>query len=315
MIKHKITLKGDTVATCRVSGLVLKDLLDILIDGARGALRLQVEGRSFAPGASPKWLDDAADFQVVGLSKGSTVIQVETQSLADAAPEKFRQLNFFRDHTASAFSLFEMSLADALDGKEDSDLYDELLLNRYAKLNSVFERGVDSIRFSNGARKGNVVSFGAHQLSKVASLQASTPKPQAVKVSGRLETIRFSDKMFELITAQGLRVRGVASAGEVHLKLKDLFGQNVTVDGVLVYRPSGTPMRIDASSIELSRECDIEIWSSLPIPGSQKPQIVEFHQPQGRKSGLSQIWGKWPGDETEAQVSEALKSLRESKAL
>lgn len=309
MIKHRVTLKGGSVESCKISGLALKELLDVLTEGTRGALRLQVEGRSFAPGASPKWLDEAADFQITGLGKGSTIIDVETCSLAEAVPDKFQQLNLFRDHTTSAFSLFERSLMDAVKGKKDSELYDELLLSRYAKFGSLLGKGIDSIQLSNGKAGSPVVHIRKRELSKLADLQALTPRPQAVRISGRLETIRYSDKMFELITACGDRVRAVASAPFLHSKLTDLFGKDVTVEGVLVYRPSGSPLRIDASLVELSRDVDKTVWESLPLPGSQKQQFVEFHQTQGPKSGLNRIWGEWPGDETDEQVREALEAL------
>ncbi len=36
---------------------------------------------------------------------------------------------------------------------------------------------------------------------------------------------------------------------------------------------------------------------------------AEFRKPQGPKSGLAAIIGKWPGDETDEEVDAALREL------
>jgi len=75
MLKHQISLNGPNARGVRISAVLLKDLLDVIVDGTRGALRLKIEGRSFARGSDPAWLGRAADFEITGLNTGSTLIE------------------------------------------------------------------------------------------------------------------------------------------------------------------------------------------------------------------------------------------------
>ena len=50
---HEIKLAGPAVHTDRADGLMLRDLLDVLVDGSQGAARFALEGRSTASGPAP----------------------------------------------------------------------------------------------------------------------------------------------------------------------------------------------------------------------------------------------------------------------
>jgi hypothetical protein len=130
LIKRRIRFKGPGARGARIDAALLRDLLDVLVDGCQQAVRLRVEGRSTAQGKIPGWLARAAVIEVVGLSPGSTVIAVEAPSLAEAAPEQFGQGDFFTpvDPGLTCLDLFEESLRDAVQGRAESDAYDDGLI-------------------------------------------------------------------------------------------------------------------------------------------------------------------------------------------
>ncbi len=307
MIKHQISLRGPKAKGSRISGFLLKDLLDILTESTKGAIRLRLEGRSAAPGSDPSWLGRAADFEVVGLQAGSTVIEIEAPSLAEAVPEKFAQQSLFPsiDTTESAFKAFEYSLADAISCKADSELFDESLLEKFSRLTDIFGEGLDSFVISNGSENSPMLSVDANLIENVKTLRRETPASQSTRIAGKVNTIRESDKMFEIVMGGGETVRGIAPAEYPSEKIAGFFGQNVIVSGKVVYRPSASVLRVEASKIE-AFDGSSAIWSKLPNPG-QCVSIRDMHRAQGPQSGLNKIWGRWPGDETDDQLREALK--------
>ena len=56
MLKYSLRLLGPDARGARIGAGTLRAVLDVLTEGARGALRLRAEGRSAARGTVPEWL-------------------------------------------------------------------------------------------------------------------------------------------------------------------------------------------------------------------------------------------------------------------
>ena len=307
MIKHNLILKGSSARGKQISAFLLKDLLDVIIDGTKGALRLRAEGRSTARGSDPGWLNQAGDFDLIGFQSGSTVIEIECKPLSEAAPDKFAQLAIFKkiDPSLSAFDLFQESLSDAVDGRADSDLYDDNLLQCYSRLNSVFEKGIESFSITGKDNKQTAkLLVNASHMECIGRLRGQIPPNQQIKITGRLDTIRHSDRMFELVLKSGDMIRGVATEQDAN-ELKNLFGKDVLVSGTAVFRPSSSLLRIEASSIEPAHG-NVALWSKSPKARKSKLDTHDLRKPQGPQSGLNRIWGKWPGTETDEQLERVM---------
>ena len=307
MIKHQISLRGPATKGKRISALLLKKLLEVVTEGAKGALRLRVEGRSTARGSEPAWLVKAADFEITGLSPGSTVIEIEAPTLFEAVPDKFAQQNIFSsvETETSAFAAFEKSFQDAIEGKEDSDLFDEALLQDFLKLGDLFDAGIEQLEFSNGSAKKPPLLVMPKHLEEVKKLKRQTPPSQAVRIAGKINTIRESDKMFELVVPSGT-VKGIAPNNFNSDDLREFFGKDVTLVGKVVFRPSGSVLRVETTKIELAHG-DVSLWNKLPSPRRHTVNARDLRRPQTLETGLNAVFGKWPGDETDEQLEEALK--------
>ena len=305
--RYIVRLVGEQARGARIAGSVLGEITDVLVDATRGALRQRVEGRSTAPGTVPAWLEAAAEFDVIGLEAGSTVLVIEAKRLMDVAPALFSQEALFEpvDSSETAFDLMEQTFALAAAGRSDSDLFDQALLSIFRRFERILSSGFTSIEVTNGDHPPVVID--SDSIAAVDRLIHSTPPPQRARVSGTLETIRHSDRMFTLLLESGKSVKGIAN--ELAAKqLAEQFGQSVVVAGTAVFRASGALLRIEADSIEPAGS-DAAVWARVPTPLFRIMDTVSLREPQGPRSGVNAVIGQWPGDESDEEIATALREL------
>jgi hypothetical protein len=271
-------------------------------------VRLRVEGRSFVRGAVPAWLANAADFEIVGIDPGSTLIRIEAPRLVDAVPSLFQQQHLFHPFDASrtAIDLLEESIGEVVGGRLDTELYDQPLLAKVRELDRVLAAGYDAIEMHDSAGSSSVTLRG-ETFAVVDQLLQSTPPPQSVRISGKLDLIRHSDRMFALVLTDGESIKGVAE-GVAASKLASLFGGEVVVTGTAVFRPAGGILRLEADDLELAGG-DAAVWSRLPVPVFRSFAVADVRRAQGPRSGVNAIFGRWPGEENDDVFVAAVEEL------
>lgn len=306
MVTRKIRISGHRARGARIDGALLRDLLDVLVDGCQQAVRLRVEGRSTAQGKPPAWLVRAGAFELVGSPReGSTVLVIEAQSLVDAVPERFSQGDLFQfvEPARSCLDLLEESLRDAVQGVAESDAYDAGLIRTFEEFSRVLRHDVEAVELLNG--KSLRVDPSAVETCR--RLRTATPPDQQARIAGKLDVLRHSDRMFTLVLEAGVTVRGVLADDEIDLAaLASLWGEPVVVSGVATFRPSGSLLRIEAEGIERASDRDLLLWGALPRPTFGPLEDWALRQPQGSGSGLRAIIGQLPGEESDDEVIEAL---------
>ena len=306
MTEHKISLRGPAARGAVVAAAVLRDLLDVVLQGCQQAVRLRFEGRSSARGQPPAWLDQAAAFDLTEIRKGSTQVVVQTQPLRSAAPDQFAQIDMFDElgSDESGFDLFVRGLGDAAANDTNSDHFDAGLLRTYGRLERVFRRGFEEIEF-DGASK---LVIDTERMSAIGKLKATVPAPRQVRVAGKLEQIKHSDRRFTLLMEEGT-LKGVADDAIAPEELAEHFGRLVVVSGEAVFRPNGGLQRVEAKHLEPAGEA-ASIWSRIPRPLLGDPTSAEkYRVAQGPRSGLAAIIGKWPGEETDDEIAAALEQI------
>ena len=113
--------------------------------------------------------------------------------------------------------------------------------------------------------------------------------------------------MFTLKLETGVTLRGFAK-GVPAETLAGLSGWNAVVSATAVFRPSGKVLRLEADRIEpAGRDFVFRSWEPRPDGGSLDPR--ELRAPQGPRSGLNANIGRWPGNESEAEIAAALEDL------
>jgi hypothetical protein len=318
MRRFPVRLVGTGLDARHVPGPWLGELLVVLAEGARRAVRLRLEGRGAAPGAAPEWLQRAADFRLHSIRTGSVRLLLEAPTLAEACPERFGQGTLFEDSSQpfvgrSGLELFEESVAEIMAGDADGDLYDDGLLETVERFDTVLggapgarpSGGLDRIELGRGGR----TRVDREGVGRARELHDRVPAEQRVLITGRLETIRHSDRMFTLLLASGEKVRGFlleAADGVDHLR--DLWGLPALVQGTARYKPSGNLARLEADRIRAAAPGD-EAFERLPGSAAAPLADRSLRRPQSRRSGIGAMIGQWPGDESDDEVFEALRQL------
>jgi hypothetical protein len=286
---------------------LLREVLDSLEESARRAVRLRLEGRSTARGTPPGWLDRACAIQVLGIRAGSTVIEFAVPTLVESVPDRLGELEREDDLApgATCLTLLSEGLADATSGRADSDRFDRRLLETLSEWRRVLDRGITTIELGN--ERATVTRLDAEGADTIRQLEQRTPPPQRVRVSGRLDAIRHHDLLFTLVLDGGATLRGIAD----NVRPSDLarhWGAHVVVEGLAVFKPSGQVLRIEADLVEAAG-ADAAMWSQVPhAVWSDIPQD-DLRRSQGPDSGINAIIGKWPGDETDDEIFEAIERL------
>jgi hypothetical protein len=282
---------------------MLRDLLDVLVDGSQGATRFALEGRSTASGPTPSWARKARHFSVLKSAR-SDVLLVEAPTLREIDPARFHQGDLFKDFDPdrSTLDLFEEGLADAIAGQADSDRFDDGLVKTYEDFEALFRDGAESVEFING-RRLKIEQKGVEQVKRLRGL---TPPDQASRTAGKLDAIRHSDRQFTLLLAGGGVLRGVA---DDFARLKELVGREVVVHGRAVFKPSGAPLRIEAERIESASDIDMRLFARAPSSHTRNLDARELRRQQGPRSGVNAIIGQWPGDESDEEFARAVAAL------
>lgn len=311
MLNYTLLLHGLRDAAEGLPGALMRDLLEAVDRGAKGAVRLRLEGRSWARGGPPPaWVNEAATFQVAGFHRGTPGLELRMRTLAEALPGRFVQEDLFPpvDPADSALTLMGRSLNDALAGEADSDAYDQPLLRSFEGFKEVFRHGVDAVEIRNGRPDTPSLTVTPQGIKVVQRLQRQTPRPQRVRVAGKVDEIRHSDRAFTLVLESGEPVRGVLAEGEPEL-LAPFFGKLAIVSGMAQFRPSGTLLRVDADLVESASESDMALWSEPPQPLFGGLDALELRRPQGPRTGINAVIGAWPGDETDDEIFALLEEM------
>lgn len=237
------------------------------------------------------------------------MLLVEAPSLVEACPERFRQGDLFPfvEPTRSCLDLLEESLRDAVDGRSESDAYDDGLIKTFEDFSRVLRHGVTAVEILDGVR----VKVDSAGIETCRQLRTSMPPDQQVRVAGKLDVLRHSDRMFTLILESGAQVRGVVASDVIDLNaLGVLWGeQPALICGIAKFRRSGSLLRIEAERIERADERDLALWGVPPRPLFGPLEERTLHQSQGPRSGVGAIFGQLPDMENDEDIIEALDRL------
>jgi hypothetical protein len=276
-------------------------------------ISMALRNRGSLQGRRPPWLERAGDIRFLGHGgNGACELFFEAPTLGEAAHELYEQGELWPtrpDAADSGFDLLGDVLADVQANNADSDHFDPTLLRRLMRFKRVFAgpfRAVEIVSRRYDGRHPSRVSPDALEI--VRGFLGETPAPSRARIVGALDMIRVSTQTFAVRLDGGEEVRGVLPEGSIE-EVKSLLNQRVLILGKAVYRASGRLLRIDAESISLG-EGEPSLWSRIPKPGATKLlDLSKLHKPQGPRSGMAAIIGKWPGDESDEEIQSALESL------
>lgn len=311
-ITRTLTLRSDEHYGKRVPPQAFGEILRTFPRLIRGSVRMSFEGRSTASGRRPRWLEAASDIRFVGhQGTDETVLYFETPILGEAAAELYDQQEFWPSRPNpedTPFDLLADVVKDVRSGVSDSDRFDRPLLVKLHEmgrgLNGKFQSClVSSPRYSDDrpAMVDKAVVTSADEMTR------STPQPRQIRIAGVLDMIRASTNTIGVKLDQGQEIRGVLVQGDA-TQIRELINQRVTLLGKAIYRPSGNLLRVDVSEVRSMRDEDA-FFTQVPTPQcAAKDREVVVEQPR-RTSNIAAIIGRWPGDESDAEIELALQEL------
>jgi hypothetical protein len=270
---------------------------------------------SNSPGRIPTWLNAVSDIRLVDISvdrsSDATILTFEAPRFKDVAEELYREPKLFDtppEQSDTAFNLFGDFIQDVASHVSDSERYDLGLLKRFERFGKDFKHGVDSIEIAGDRLSVNrPPKIDSSLTAAAASLHHEIPASKRVRVAGKLDMIRDSDKVFTLILDNGTPLRGIWTGGDAD-HLADFFGRQVVVNGTAVFRASKTLLRLDANAIELAGAKD-SFFSKMPQPAQACLDVKDIFRKQKSRGGISALFGKWPGNETDEELLAALKEM------
>ncbi len=309
-MKREVVLVASSDYGRRLPAAPVGWVLAHLPDVALRTVRMRFEGRSTVRGVRPKWLEGASDIRVIDVHGADDAhIVFECPTLAEGAPELYGQRELWSakpEADLTALDLVGDIVQELQRGDRDSQLFDRGLLKSLRPLANAIDAGFTRIclRGKNGRCSAEI----NHRVFETASeFLTSTPRPQHVRVSGRLDMVRASTSAFGLVLDTGEEVAGVLVDGDVR-EIGDLLPRPVMVEGTAVFRPSGNVLRLEATSVHETDRIE-RIWSELPRPRESRIERSELIQRQGPRSGIAAIMGAWPGDETDEEIAALLEEI------
>lgn len=312
-VVHKVILKSNEPFDGKLPPFYPGQLLVEIPFAVRDSVSMAIRHRSKAKGRSPKWLDRVSDIKFVGYDgKQEACLYFEAPQIGEAAPEIYSQKTLFDeerpDPNDTAFDLLGDVLNDVQRRDADSTHFDHPLLDRIVKFRRFFgtrQRGpfseVDLITSRYPQDRSAKLTYEI--VEAAMALRGTTPVDQRVRIVGKLDLLEASTQRFSVILQSGEKMVGVYENIE---ELHGLWKRQVVVQGALVYRPSGRPLRIDADTINEAHG-EPAIFSRLPQAPHARLDSSRFRRSQGPRSGIAAVIGNWPGDETDEEISAALE--------
>jgi hypothetical protein len=255
----------------------------------------------------------AADARFLGHSAddGATLLHFEVATFGSVAGDLFQQRLLWDDGPRpdeTAFELFGAALHDVAVRRTDSNSFDPGLLRRIRTYQRVLSRGVEQITMPDTMveRRGRI---DAEVVVAASELYAVTPSPRRVRVTGRLDVMGASQGVLKVDVKPGEIVTALWEGDEPVESLREFFNRDVVIEGIAVFRPSGSLLRIDAEAIAPASSRD-EFFRGIPTGVVQGDYHKLARLRPGEKSGYAQLRGSLAGGESDEEFQAALATLR-----
>jgi hypothetical protein len=304
-VNQTITLTSDHHYGRRLPPQALGHALTVIPIVVRQSISMAFRGRSVAKGPRPRWLRSASDIRFIDhIGDDETTLVFEAPTLGEAASEFYQQQELWSarpDASLTGLDLLGDVVRDVADRNQDSDRFDKSLLGSLLGFKNVLDDAIREVRFNTTRANTTTAVINPAVLLTAQRFREATPLPQRVRVVGTLDMLRASTQKFALRLDDGQEVRGVLVSGSI-VDAAARLNSRVLVLGRVIYRASGRLLRIDADEIK-GAAGEPSLWSRIPSPRTRRIDTSALHVPQGPRSGVSTILGRWPGDETDEEIA------------
>lgn len=293
-------------------GPVLTHLRDTLQD----AVRMGFLHSSRARGRIPHDIKAAAEVRYIGHAQadggeGATLLRFEVAPFGEAAAGLFAQTQLWDDGPRpeqTAFELLGAALDDVGSRRAESNRFDPNLLRRIAGYRRMFGRGVLSRIVLPDSALPQSPRLDAEIVLSARALSDATPKPRRVRVTGRLDLMGASQGVLKIHVGPNGLVTALWDGDEPIDGLTTLFNRAVVCEGLGVFRPSGSLLRIDADAIALAGAQDAA-FGHVPraVPTSDIGRAMRLRSSEAPV--YAAFLGSVPAEETEEEFVAAVEAM------
>lgn len=306
-MNYEVKIAGGENDKGKIDLVRLVQLSQSIIEIARGALQIRLQGFSIERGRKASRITDALKIQLSDLKQGSTILELECEPFSDTM--EGLQGNFFRPELLdelprqTPMSLVIDSFHRALDYKEDDDQLDKGLLKKLKFFEKVFISDEEIVTMSN---RGSVpdLTLKRKDFKKIKILEESIPEPQDVIISGIVDELKYSKSRVSINTAQGV-VTGILSDELEPDRISKYWGKELTIAGTAHYLPSGKMSFLYIQKLFDPSEAD-KYFSKPSKKETIEQQIHRKQRTFKSQNFLSEVVGEWPGDESIEEILNAL---------
>lgn len=311
--KYELKLDGLPEAKGEIKAIDLQRVISALLKVAERVTRLYVFGDGKGDSSyKPAWLRASLDVTVKGLREGSTILELDAPCVHDVASEQFSQEEFWRDAPAeddSSLDLAAYAVQEILSEDPAGDRYDVSVIDAVMDFRKVAEfENVTMIFQPKGKGKSGRFKLHKANFDRIKARKDQIPQERAFIVSGKLDMITHTTGRFNLQMLNGEEL-----AGRIHSEfldqeqLKPLWGEEVTVEGMVYFKANGTPRMIQARKLNRKQEGD-DIFAKLPTSTRAVEQDELFPELAKKASAFDPmaLWGLWKGDEPVEDLLELL---------
>ncbi|MCX7649132.1 MAG: hypothetical protein N2050_01085 [Flavobacteriales bacterium] len=240
---------------------------------------------------------------------GSTVLTLDTDDFRNIPV----QLSLFEEKTAlhalTPMALVIQSFAEALSDSEEKNSIDAPLLEEMVKFKKFFQTDSERVLLSNRSTIP-AVELSRKEIDKIEGLFKKIPAPEKIIVTGVLDEMKYSREQVILNTSDNKRVVVLVSKN-LFDEIKDFFGKEVTIVGVAHYKPGGQLSYVKGEKFAEADEHEKNMFSKKPHKMSVQQQLALQLREGKKPNPIDDIFGKWPGDESDEDFEKFLKALRE----
>jgi len=289
-------------------GPVLGRVHDTLLD----SVRMGFLHSSRTRGRIPASLQRAAEVRFIGHAAGandSTVLRFEVPEFGSVAQDLFDQGLLWDTGPKpeqTAFDLLAASLHDVRKMAKNSERFDHALLGRFARYRHVLRRGLSAIGLPD-ARIPESESIDESLSVAAESLLRETPPARRVRLCGRLDMLGVSKRVMGLILEDGAAATAVWTT-EGFVDLATFLDEQVIIEGLAEFRPSGSLLRVDADAIRNASAADAS-FSVLPLPEIRRNYQKEAATVRPGQKPYASIFGQIPGNESDEEFAAAVAEL------
>jgi len=319
---YEIQIGGSEQDDGKIDLLRLAQLAQYIIDIAKGALQIRLQGYSAERGRPSERVNNAIKIKLSDLKEGhlannwqpvskyakqsSTILVLECSKLAESL--QGQQGDVFKPEMLSELfnqtpvGLVMESFRQALNYKEEASQLDKALLKKLKYFERLFVSEDEFVTLSN---RGSIqeVKLTKKDFKKIQVLEESIPESQTIIINGIVNELNYFKSRVSIVTDDG-PVNGILGE-ELDSDISKYWGKQLTIHGTAHYMPGGKMSFLYVEKIFEPSSAD-KYFSKQPKKETVEQQIQRQQKSMKGRNQLRELIGQWPGDESIEELINAL---------